>query len=182
MDVECGNLYKALSDAVADGSIRKAQLDVSLRRLFRGVVVCVCVCGVMKCCCDAMPGFYHSPSFTLLLLSLSFPCSPLTHPPFPPLSPLSFTLATPPVLPSLSFFCMDHGMGWDGIGCDGCAEGACGWGCSTRTKPRCRGLRCPTPSSRTTFTWVCVYVYVCVCVCVHCMCVLYVCCIPFLLV
>ena len=35
-DVECGNSYKSLVDAVHKGLIKESQLDVSLRRLFRG--------------------------------------------------------------------------------------------------------------------------------------------------
>jgi len=35
-DVECGGSYKSLLEAVKDGSIKEEELDVSLRRLFRG--------------------------------------------------------------------------------------------------------------------------------------------------
>ncbi len=35
-DVECGNSYKSLVDAVHKGLIKESELDVSLRRLFRG--------------------------------------------------------------------------------------------------------------------------------------------------
>ena len=35
-DVECGNSYRSLSDAVKKGLIKENQIDVSLRRLFKG--------------------------------------------------------------------------------------------------------------------------------------------------
>jgi len=35
-DVECGSSYKSLSDAIQKGLIKESQLDVSLRRLFKG--------------------------------------------------------------------------------------------------------------------------------------------------
>ena len=35
-DVECGSSYKSLIDAVKKGLIKESQIDVSLRRLFKG--------------------------------------------------------------------------------------------------------------------------------------------------